>query len=119
MLPEFPITGLNNEQVKHTIVEIYDATKNEVIKHLASEIKNAPIPPTSLNVDLWTSEISSEKYLGLWLFNRYPCYYIKPIFFSGVRIWCISPTFALHTDPSALLETYYETVTKDLVCQLW
>ena len=57
---QFPITGLNNKQVKHMIVEIYDATKNEVIKYLASEIKNAPIPLASLNVDLWTSKISSE-----------------------------------------------------------
>lgn len=70
--PEFPITGLNNKQVKRMIVEIYDATKNEFIKHLASKIKNAPIPLASLNVDFWTSKVSSEKYLGWWLFNRYP-----------------------------------------------
>ena len=69
-LPEFPITGLNNKQVKQIIVEIYSATKNAVMKDLASDIKNAPIPLASLNVDLWTSKISTEKNLGLWLFNR-------------------------------------------------
>ena len=67
-LPKF-INGLNNKQVKHVIVEIYNATKNAVMKDLASDIKKAPIPLASLNVDLWTSKISSDKYLGLWLFN--------------------------------------------------
>ena len=49
-LPEFPITGLNNKQV-NIIVEIYNAPKNAVMKDLTSDIKTAPIPLASLNVE--------------------------------------------------------------------
>ena len=51
-------------QIKRMVVEMYDATK-EVRKSKMAKMKEfSPLPWLHINVDLWTSRTSGEKYIG-------------------------------------------------------
>ena len=61
-VPEFPVTSLYNQAVKHTIVELYDATAGQFKAEMAAEVAGMPL--LHLNLDLWVDKYSSLKYMG-------------------------------------------------------
>jgi hypothetical protein len=62
---DFPVRALHRKAVKRLIVELYVATKHDFAKDLLDIFKSSPIPTLSLNVDLWTSKTSGEKFIGI------------------------------------------------------
>jgi hypothetical protein len=62
---DFPVQALHRKAVKRLIVELYVATKHEFAKDLVDVAKSSVIPTLSLNVDIWTSKTSGEKFLGV------------------------------------------------------
>jgi hypothetical protein len=61
----FPVRALHRKAVKRLIVEPHVATKHDFAKDLLDIVKSSPIPTLSLNVDLWTSKTSGEKFIGI------------------------------------------------------
>ncbi len=57
------------KMLKRAILEIYIATKSQIVSALAKVKRECrSLPCFHLNVDLWTSKISGSKYLGVRLF---------------------------------------------------
>ncbi|CAN0350280.1 unnamed protein product [Ascophyllum nodosum] len=54
--------------VKHYLVEVYKATVSSFSHRLQSAVAGAGGPALHANFDLWTSQTSNEKYIGLRLF---------------------------------------------------
>ena len=61
----FPYRMLHAEGVKHYIVEMYSATKGNILKYLRSEVLNEAIPIVGFNIDKWKSKLSGSSYIGL------------------------------------------------------
>ena len=50
--------------VKHYVVELYNYVRSTIAKKLASAKQGRKLKVFSVNLDLWKSKVSGEKYLG-------------------------------------------------------
>eukprot|EP00899_Mesostigma_viride_P029185 jgi/Mesvir1/9451/Mv25710-RA.1 len=66
--PDFPVASLNAKAVKHTVVELYDATKKTFTASLLEDVRSSPLPILTASIDLWKCKFSGMKYLGVRLF---------------------------------------------------
>jgi hypothetical protein len=56
------------ESIRSTFGDIFLVTVSNVKKSIKSAIDMALLPPFHINVDLWTSKVTGEKYLGVRVF---------------------------------------------------
>ncbi|KAI9907993.1 hypothetical protein PsorP6_003312 [Peronosclerospora sorghi] len=70
---------MTNEKAKQILVEQYHSTRCRFKERKANVIGSSSIPVIHLNLDLWTSKVSKEKYVGVriyfidiyWVLNSY------------------------------------------------
>ncbi|KAI9914438.1 hypothetical protein PsorP6_006988 [Peronosclerospora sorghi] len=56
---------MTNEKAKQILVELYHSTRCRFKERIANVIGSSAIPVIHLNLDLWTSKVSKEKYVGV------------------------------------------------------
>eukprot|EP00904_Undaria_pinnatifida_P006868 jgi/Undpi1/3310/HiC_scaffold_15.g06684.m1 len=65
MSPNLGVEGLQSKSVKRLLVEIYAATTRPFAAAMLKAVRAARIPIVHVNVDIWASKSSGEKYIGL------------------------------------------------------
>lgn len=58
----FPSMGFNSKTIQHYVIEIYSATVSRLLRSLKDVSVGGPILHATF--DLWTSNVSNEKFIG-------------------------------------------------------
>lgn len=69
-------TSMHSNRVKKTILEMCLSPSQRISKKRIAAFASSPLPPFHLNVDLWTSHTSHDKYFGIRIFyinNKWEC----------------------------------------------